>query len=35
MQLLARKLVELKVVEEDISDETIRLLLKRGTSGRG
>jgi transposase len=35
MQLLADQLVELKVVEEEISDETIRLLLKRGASSRG
>jgi transposase len=35
MQLLANKLVELKVVEEPISDETIRLVLKKGRSNRG
>jgi len=35
MQLLADKLVELKVVEDKISDETVRLILKRGTSSRG
>jgi transposase len=35
MQLLANKLVELKVVQEPISDETIRLVLKKGKSSRG
>jgi transposase len=35
MQLLANKLVELKVIEEPISDETIRLVLKKGRSNRG
>src|SRR5215204_6837142 len=34
MQMLADKLVELGIVEE-ISDETIRRTLKRGTSSRG
>jgi putative transposase len=34
MQLLADRLVEVGVVEE-ISDETVRRTLKRGTSSRG
>ena len=34
MQLLADRLVELGIVEE-ISEETIRRTLKRGTSSRG
>lgn len=34
MQLLADRLVELKVVES-ISDETVRRVLKKGTSNRG
>jgi transposase len=34
MQLLANKIVELKVVDE-LSDETVRRTLKRGTSSRG
>lgn len=35
MQLLADKLVELKVVEEPISDETVRRTLKKTTLSRG
>src|SRR5262245_18111441 len=35
MQLLADKLVELKVVEETISDETIRRVLKKRNSNPG
>lgn len=35
MQLLADKLMELKVVEEPISDETVRRTLKKTTSSRG
>lgn len=35
MQLLADKLLELKVVEEPISDETVRRTLKKTTSSRG
>lgn len=35
MQLLADKLVELKVVESAISDETVRRTLKKVTSSRG
>ena len=34
MQLLADRLVELEIVEE-ISDETVRRTLKKGTSSRG
>jgi hypothetical protein len=34
MQLLADALVELEIVEE-ISDETVRPTLKKGTLGRG
>jgi transposase len=34
MQLLADRLVELEIVEE-ISDETVRRMLKKGTSSRG
>jgi len=34
MQLLADKLVELEIVEE-ISDETVRRTLKKGTLSRG
>ena len=34
MQMLAERLVELEMVEE-ISDETVRRTLKRGTSSRG
>jgi putative transposase len=34
MQLLADRLVELEVVDE-ISDETVRRTLKKGTSSRG
>jgi hypothetical protein len=34
MQLLADRLVEVGVLEE-ISDETVRRTLKRGTSSRG
>lgn len=35
MQLLADKLVELKVVEQPISDETVRETLKKTRSNRG
>jgi transposase len=35
MQLLADKLMELKVVEQPISDETVRETLKKTTSSRG
>ncbi len=35
MQLLADKLVELRVIDEPISDETVRLRLKKKTSSRG
>jgi transposase len=35
MQLLADKLVELKVVDETVSDETVRRVLKKTTSNRG
>jgi transposase len=37
MQLLADSLVELEIVEEisDVSDETVRRMLKKGTSSRG
>ena len=35
MQLLADKLVELKVVETPISDETVRRTLKKARSNRG
>jgi hypothetical protein len=35
MQMLADKLVELEVVTDGISDETVRRTLKRGTSSRG
>ena len=35
MQMLADKLVELEVVADGISDETVRRTLKRGTSNRG
>ena len=35
MQLLADKLVELKVVEQPVSDETVRVTLKKTTSSRG
>jgi hypothetical protein len=34
MQMLAERLVELKVVDE-ISDETVRRTLKKGTLNRG
>jgi hypothetical protein len=34
MQLLAARLVELEIVEE-ISDETVRRTLKKGTLSRG
>jgi hypothetical protein len=34
MQLLADRLVEIGMVEE-ISDETLRRMLKKGTSSRG
>jgi putative transposase len=35
MQLLADRLVELQVVEQAISDETVRRILKKTTSNRG
>jgi transposase len=35
MQLLADRLVELKVIEEPISDETVRTTLKKVTSSPG
>lgn len=35
MQLLADKLVELNVVEQPVSDETVRVTLKKTTSSRG
>ena len=35
MQMLADKLVELEVVVDGISDETVRRTLKRGRSSRG
>jgi hypothetical protein len=35
MQLLADKLMELKVVEQPISDETVRVTLKKTNSSRG
>ena len=35
MQLLADKLMELKVVEQPISDETVRVTLKKTTLSRG
>jgi hypothetical protein len=35
MQLLADKLVELKVVEQPVSDETVRVTLKKTTSSLG
>jgi hypothetical protein len=35
MQMLADRLVELEVVGDGISDETVRRTLKRGASSRG
>jgi hypothetical protein len=35
MQLLADRLVELQVVEQPISDETVRRTLKKTRSSRG
>lgn len=35
MQMLADKLVELHVIDEPISDETVRLRLQKKTSNRG
>jgi transposase len=35
MQMLADKLIELHVIDEPISDETVRLLLQKKTQNRG
>ena len=35
MQLLADKLMELKVIEQPISDETVRVTLKKTNLSRG
>jgi hypothetical protein len=35
MQMLADKLVELEILGDGISDETVRRTLKRGASNRG